>query len=44
MMPQCRRVLITGFPGFISRLLVRRLAPGAESVVLLVEERFRDDG
>jgi thioester reductase-like protein len=36
-----RKVLVTGFPGFIARLLVRRIAPQAESVVLLVEERFR---
>ncbi len=35
-----RKVLITGFPGFLAGLLVRELATRADSLVLLVEERF----
>lgn len=35
-----RKVLVTGFPGFLAGLLVRELAPRADSLVLLVEERF----
>ena len=35
-----KRILVTGFPGFIAGQLVARLAPGAEEITLLVEERY----
>ncbi len=35
-----RTIFVTGFPGFITRMLVEQLCRRAESVVLLVEERF----
>ena len=37
-----KRLFVTGFPGFLATRLVRRLAPTAEEITLLVEKRFAE--
>ncbi len=37
-----RRILVTGFPGFLAGFLVEELVPHAERLDLLVEGRFRE--